>query len=126
MARIKEVRELPDQELIDRLESDKEELFNLRFQLATGQLDNTARIKQVRHDIARVLTVLREREIERHEAFMEEEISKADADALEEGREKRGKHRGKGTSLKGAMATMAPSKEREPGEKLVDKIEGVE
>ena len=41
----------------------KEELFNLRFQLATGQLDNTARIKQVRKSIARAKTVLREREL---------------------------------------------------------------
>ncbi len=41
----------------------KEELFNLRFQLATNNLDNPARIRQVRHDIARVKTILREREI---------------------------------------------------------------
>ncbi len=67
MAKNKELRELPDLELLSRLESGKEELFNLRFQLATGQLDNSARIKQVRHDIARILTVLREREIERAE-----------------------------------------------------------
>lgn len=59
-----ELRELPDDELITRMESAKEELFNLRFQLATGQLDNPARMKQVRHDVARIATVLREREIE--------------------------------------------------------------
>ena len=59
-----ELRELPDDELTSRIESAKEELFNLRFQLATGQLDNPARIKQVRHDVARLATVLREREIE--------------------------------------------------------------
>ena len=59
-----ELRELPDDELATRIESAKEELFNLRFQLATGQLDNPARLKQVRRDIARVATVLREREIE--------------------------------------------------------------
>jgi len=65
MARaIAEMRDLGDEELIERLESSKEELFNLRFQLATGQLDNPMRIKQVRHDVARILTVLREREIE--------------------------------------------------------------
>jgi large subunit ribosomal protein L29 len=46
------------------MESAKEELFNLRFQLATGQLDNPARMRQVRHDVARIATVLREREIE--------------------------------------------------------------
>jgi large subunit ribosomal protein L29 len=61
---IVEMRDLPDEELVERLESSKEELFNLRFQLATGQLDNPMRIKQVRHDVARLLTVLRERTIE--------------------------------------------------------------
>jgi large subunit ribosomal protein L29 len=59
-----ELRDLPDDELVTRIESAKEELFNLRFQLATGQLDNPARMKQVRHDVARIATVLREREIE--------------------------------------------------------------
>jgi large subunit ribosomal protein L29 len=59
-----ELRELPDDELVSRIESSKEELFNLRFQLATGQLDNHTRIKEVRHDVARIATVLREREIE--------------------------------------------------------------
>jgi large subunit ribosomal protein L29 len=60
-----ELRELPDEELLDRMESAKEELFNLRFQLATGQLDNPTRLKTVRHDVARIATVLRERELER-------------------------------------------------------------
>jgi large subunit ribosomal protein L29 len=59
-----ELRELPDDELVVRMDAAKEELFNLRFQLATGQLDNPARMKQVRHDVARIATVLREREIE--------------------------------------------------------------
>ena len=59
-----ELRELPEDELITRMESAKEELFNLRFQLATGQLDNPARLKQVRHQVARIATVLRERELE--------------------------------------------------------------
>jgi large subunit ribosomal protein L29 len=59
-----ELRELPEEELRHRLESSKEELFNLRFQLATGQLDNPMRIKEVRHEVARILTVLRERELE--------------------------------------------------------------
>jgi large subunit ribosomal protein L29 len=59
-----ELRELPEDELRARIESAKEELFNLRFQLATGQLDNPARLKEVRHDVARIATVLREREIE--------------------------------------------------------------
>ncbi len=59
-----ELRELPDDVLRTRIEEAKEELFNLRFQLATGQLDNTARLQELRHDVARVATVLREREID--------------------------------------------------------------
>ncbi len=68
MANVQELRDLPDEELIERLESDKEELFNLRFQLATGQIDNPMRIKDVRHEIARILTIVREREIENEAA----------------------------------------------------------
>jgi large subunit ribosomal protein L29 len=64
MAKVAELRDLGDPELLERLESNKEELFNLRFQLATGQLDNPMRIKDVRHDVARMLTILRERELE--------------------------------------------------------------
>lgn len=60
-----ELRELGDAELVERLEGHKAELFNLRFQKATGQLDNSRRIKQVQKDIARVLTVRRERELQR-------------------------------------------------------------
>ena len=59
-----ELRGLPDEELLAQIDGAKEELFNLRFQLATGQLDNPARLKQVRHQVARIATVLREREIE--------------------------------------------------------------
>jgi large subunit ribosomal protein L29 len=58
-----ELRELPDDELRQELADHKEELFNLRFQVVTGQLDNPRRIKQVKREIARVLTVMREREI---------------------------------------------------------------
>jgi len=59
-----ELRDLPADELLARIDAAKEELFNLRFQLATGQLDNPARMKVVRHEVARIATVLREREIE--------------------------------------------------------------
>jgi large subunit ribosomal protein L29 len=58
-----ELRELPDDELRQKLAEGKEELFNLRFQVVTGQLDNPRRIKQVKREIAQVLTVMREREI---------------------------------------------------------------
>ena len=64
MADIRELRDLGAPELVERLDQDKEELFNLRFQLATGQLDNPMRIKQVRHEIAQILTIVRERELE--------------------------------------------------------------
>ncbi|MBA4022211.1 MULTISPECIES: 50S ribosomal protein L29 [Mycobacteriales] len=58
-----ELRELNDEELVERLRESKEELFNLRFQMATGQLDNNRRLRTVRREIARVYTVMREREL---------------------------------------------------------------
>ena len=58
-----ELRELHDDELDTRLREAKEELFNLRFQMATGQLDNNRRLRTVKHDIARIYTILREREL---------------------------------------------------------------
>jgi large subunit ribosomal protein L29 len=58
-----ELRELTDDDLISRLRESKEELFNLRFQVATGQLSNNRRFRTVRQEIARVYTVLREREL---------------------------------------------------------------
>jgi len=58
-----ELRELHDEELETRLREAKEELFNLRFQMATGQLDNNRRLRTVRHDIARIYTILHEREL---------------------------------------------------------------
>jgi len=58
-----ELRELHDDELATRLRESKEELFNLRFQMATGQLDNNRRLRTVRHDIARIYTILHEREL---------------------------------------------------------------
>jgi large subunit ribosomal protein L29 len=58
-----EIRDLADDELISRLGESKEELFNLRFQVATGQLDNNRRLHHVRRDIARIYTVMREREL---------------------------------------------------------------
>ncbi len=59
-----ELRELPYQELHEKLVESKEELFNLRFQLATNQLDNTSRMRDVRRGIARIATAIREQEIE--------------------------------------------------------------
>ena len=58
-----ELRELSVDELAARLREHKEELFNLRFQVATGQLDNNRRLQTVRRDIARIYTIMREREL---------------------------------------------------------------
>ena len=74
MARKTSLVELADTDLFERLADYKEELFNLRFQFATNQLDDSARLKAVKKDIARVLTELRAREI-------------ADAEALEAAQE---------------------------------------
>ena len=71
--RAAELRELNDTELEHRLGEAKEELFNLRFQNATGQLDNVARLPQVRRDVARIETLLREREIAAAEQLQAQE-----------------------------------------------------
>jgi len=62
---LSELREMTEGELFDALMDAKEERFNLRFQIATNQLDNTARLKTVKTEIAQILTILRERELER-------------------------------------------------------------
>ena len=59
----KELKSLTSEELMNKLNDFKSELFSLRFQLATGQLENTARIKMVKKDIARVKTILAERKL---------------------------------------------------------------
>ena len=61
--KVRKFSDLTDAELNDKLKELKSELFNLRFQLATGQLENTATITECKRDIARVLTVLRQREL---------------------------------------------------------------
>jgi large subunit ribosomal protein L29 len=60
---VSDLRELTSTELAEALIEAKEERFNLRFQVATNQLDNTARLKTVKQEIARILTVMREREM---------------------------------------------------------------
>jgi large subunit ribosomal protein L29 len=68
-----ELREMHDDELLTNLAEAKQELFNLRFQNATGQLDNYARLGQLKKEVARINTILREREIEAAEAIEREE-----------------------------------------------------
>jgi large subunit ribosomal protein L29 len=108
MVRTAELRDLPDEELLERLESFKEELFNLRFQFATGQLDNPMRIKVVRHDVARILTLLRERHLETE---LEEEVARAEEEALERSREMQASGELKGESLETMIETSGPEEE---------------
>lgn len=61
--KVKEIREMSNEEIKAKVASLKEELFNLRFQLAVNNLDNTARIREVRKSIARCKTIIREREL---------------------------------------------------------------
>ncbi|HET9071077.1 MAG TPA: 50S ribosomal protein L29 [Acidimicrobiales bacterium] len=68
MTKPAELRDLNPDELEAKLVESREELFTLRFQLATGKQDNSSRMSQVRKDIARILTIQREREIEAAEA----------------------------------------------------------
>jgi large subunit ribosomal protein L29 len=68
MATTSELREMDDDELFTKLTEAKHELFNLRFQHVTGQQDNYARLGQVRREVARINTLLREREIAAAEA----------------------------------------------------------
>lgn len=63
MTKARELRGHSYEELVQKLKEAKEELFNLRFQEATGQLDNTARIKETKKDIARICTIMREYEM---------------------------------------------------------------
>jgi len=62
--RASEIRELSDAELKNKEKDVYEELFNLRFQLATGQLENAMRVPQLRKDMARIKTILREKELQ--------------------------------------------------------------
>lgn len=88
--RADELRELPQEELLARLEETKEELFNIRFQLATGQLENYKHVAFVKEDIARILTVIRERElgiepepgvVEARQRSREERVRKAEEES---------------------------------------------
>ncbi len=63
-----EIRELSNEELANKLKEGRAELFNLRFQMATSQLDNTARVKTVKKDIARIQTEIRARQISSNNA----------------------------------------------------------
>lgn len=61
--KVKEIKELTTDKIVAKIKEDKEELFNLRFQQATGNLEKPSRIRDLRHEVARLKTVLREREL---------------------------------------------------------------
>lgn len=63
--KVQDIRSIETKDLLVKVEEFKKELFSLRFQQATGQLENTARIKKVRKSIAKIKTVIRERELEK-------------------------------------------------------------
>ena len=65
---LNKIREMTDVELASELDKMKQELFNLRFQHVTGQLDNPVKMREVKRDIARVKTIIREKEIEKARA----------------------------------------------------------
>ena len=113
-----ELRELPSEELQTRLDEVKEELFNLRFQHATGQLENYSRLGQLRKDVARLRSIQRERdlgighepapeEVERGRRRREREKEEADA----EPRRRRGLRRGRGEEAAGEVDEAAESSE---------------
>jgi large subunit ribosomal protein L29 len=81
VTRATELRELNDDELETRLAEANQELFNLRFQHVTGQLDNYARLGQVRRELARITTLLREREIAAAEAEEAAELARHDEES---------------------------------------------
>ncbi len=87
MTRASELRDVDEDELATRLTEARQELFNLRFQHVTGQLDNYARLGQIRKDIARINTILREREIDAADA--EEAAASADQAAADAARRAR-------------------------------------
>ena len=73
MSAATELRQLDDVSLVERLREAKQEAFNLRFQHVTGQLDNNSRLGQLKKEIARITTLLRQREIEAAEALNPQE-----------------------------------------------------
>ena len=118
-----QLRDVDHDDLDAKLAEAKEELFNLRFQLVTGQLDNPMRIKEVRHDVARILTVLRDRQTEEELA---QAVARADRESLEERRQAIASGELKGRSLTemaeesqieqeaAAGASAAPAEEETP------------
>jgi large subunit ribosomal protein L29 len=116
MAKVAELREMDDDELHNRLAEAKQELFNLRFQHVTGQLDNYARLGQVRRSVAQINGLLREREIAAAEAG-ELPAGSGPTATQDEDRGRRGRRRGRmlGGRRSGAETPEVPEDEGENG-----------
>lgn len=123
MATAAEVSEYDTEELERQLGETRRELFNLRFQLATGQLDNVSRINHVRKDVARMLTELRNREIAEAEGLALDELPAHKAAARRRD-EDAAKGRDSSTASERRAAARAEVEEREAAEAPADEPEG--
>ena len=123
MTQAGELRELHDEELENRLAEASQELFNLRFQHVTGQLDNYSRLNQVRREVARVNTLLREREIAAAEAEAAEAAGPVEAAPEAETAEKKKRRARVLASRRGVVAGVGAeaSKAQEAGAQEADK-----
>ena len=123
MATVAEISEYDTEELERQLGETRRELFNLRFQLATGQLDNVSRINHVRKDVARMLTELRNREIAEADGLALEDLPAHRAAAR-----RRDENAAKGldntTASERRAAARAEAEEREAAEAPADEPEG--
>jgi len=123
MATAAEISEYDTEELERQLGETRRELFNLRFQLATGQLDNVSRINHVRKDVARMLTELRNREIAEAEGLALDELPAHKAAARRRD-EDAAKGRDSSTASERRAAARAEAEEREAAEAPADEPEG--
>jgi len=123
MATAAEISEYDTEELERQLGETRRELFNLRFQLATGQLDNVSRINHVRKDVARMLTELRNREIAEAEGLALDELPAHKAAARRRD-EDAAKGRDSSTASERRAAARAEVEEREAAEAPADEPEG--
>ncbi len=115
MATTAEISEYDTEELETRLNETRRELFNLRFQLATGQLDNFSQLGHVKKDVARMMTELRAREIAEAEGLAEEDIP-AHRAAARQRSEDEALGRTRTTAAERRAAARAEAEEAEPGE----------
>ena len=125
MTKVRELRTLDEEELNDKLRELKETLFNLRFQHATGQLDNPMKIKEMRRDIARVCTVITEREYAIHLEAFEEALAGPIGPIREEPDEAEEELKNLTSDLRQAVGEPGEEVGEEPGEEVGEEPEEV-